>query len=90
VGSQQANNSSINTSVTANSRQIIKDCRRWLCQAVVVIFTDENSDWHYFRIERVFGDKIAFTGMTDAEGNKHDGDFFWAKASEIESVKLRE
>jgi hypothetical protein len=76
--------------VTAKENQIIKDCRRWLCRAVVVTFTDEDYDWRYFRIERVSGQKIAFTGMTDADGNKHDGDFFWVKASEIESVTLRE
>ena len=75
--------------MTAHDRQILKDCRRWLRCAVVVDFRSEDSDWHCFRVERVFGGRIAFTGMTNESGDKHDGDFFWAEAKEIMQVKLR-
>lgn len=72
-----------------NPSSIILKCKPWIGRAVVVDFKDEYDDWHHFRIERVTGHRIAFTGMTDNEGNHHDGDFFWANASEIDNVELR-
>ena len=69
---------------------IVAFCKKHPLMAVVVDFKAVEDDWRYFRIERVEGQKIAFTGMTDDDGTKHDGNFFWVGASEIQSIRLRD
>ena len=69
--------------------KIAQQCEQWLLHAVVIRWKDPENDWHHFRIERVDGDRIALTGMTDPHFCTHNGDFFWVNASEIKSVRLR-
>ena len=62
---------------------------RLVGRAVVIHWTDYDSDWRHFRVERVEGNRVALTGMTDDEGHTHIGDFFWCNVSDIMQVALR-
>jgi hypothetical protein len=68
--------------------QITSFCSHHLLQAVEVTWYSKHYDWRMFRIERVWDDRVAFTGMTDADRH-HDGSFFWCQLSDIKSIKLR-
>jgi len=65
------------------------DLVRLVGRAVVIHWFDEDYDWRHFRIERVEGDQVALTGMTDDKGNTHKGDFFWCNSSDMMQVALR-
>ena len=67
-----------------------RSLNRMISRAIVVIWRNPDNDWNYFRLERVQGNRIALTGMSDDDGNHHVGDFFWANLDEIKSIKLRD
>ena len=71
-------------------KQIIAFCRKNDLRAVIVSFKDQAYDWTCYRIERVKGKRIAFTGMIDQFDDPHKGDFFWAYVDEIANIQLRE
>lgn len=55
----------------------------------VVIHWKDDSDWNCFRIERVSRKSIALTGMTNKDGDRHCGEFFWVRPNEILTISLR-
>lgn len=66
-----------------------RDLVKLVGRAVVIHWVDEDSDWKHFRVERVEGNRVALTGMTDDEGNTHKGDFFWCNVSDMIQSELR-
>jgi hypothetical protein len=62
---------------------------RLVGRAVVIHWADPDCDWMHFRVERVEGQRVALTGMTDDRGNTHKGDFFWCNFSDMIQVALR-
>lgn len=67
-----------------------REIARLVGRAVVIRWHNKDSDWLHFRLERVEGNLVALTGMTDDEGNKHNGDFFWCDVSEMMQVEIRD
>lgn len=70
-------------------KQILDFAKKNKHEAVYIEWVDPVDDWHHFRIERVDGKRIAFTGMIDNNGWENDGDFFWSDVSEIMAIELR-
>ncbi len=69
--------------------KVSKKLKKLEGKAVVVVFKDPNCDWKHYRLERVSGSQICLTGMTNDEGDPHDGSWVPADVSEIRSVKRR-
>ena len=63
---------------------------QYLGRAVTVRWNNLDHDWHHFRVERVKGNRVALTGMTNDEGMPHLGNYIWCDLSEFKSVKLRD
>ena len=63
--------------------------KKLIGRAVVVKWVNPNDDWYYFRLERVDGETICLTGMTDDEGTQHQGEWVRASFNEFNDIKER-
>lgn len=60
-------------------------------ESVVVEWEDDDDDWPTFRVLNVDIERhrVWLKGEDDEDGNKHDGDEFWAAVADIKRVRRR-